>query len=152
MELTHHPKIVHWPKMHYVYIENIGPFQATTAKAWKKLHALVPGIEEHNKITGYMSLYKFKLEHIYRAGVRLAAEPKELPRGLDYERFSGGRYARFIHTGPYSELPEASGRVFEMISAKGIPQRNAFCIEYYLTDPKKTAEKDLVTEILIPVD
>src|ERR1017187_1536379 len=60
VQLTHEPKHVSWPKLHYVYIENIGPFQATAAKAWKRLHALVPEILEHNRITGYMSLYKFK--------------------------------------------------------------------------------------------
>ena len=150
MQLTHEPKPISWPKTHYVYIENIGPFQATAAKAWKRLHQLVPQILEHNRITGYMSLYKFKPEKIYRAGVVLATQPKQLPRGLEYVRFHGGKYSRFVLTGPYSDLPEASGRVFEMVSEKNLEMRNDFCIESYLNDPKTTPEKDLVTEILIP--
>jgi DNA gyrase inhibitor GyrI len=150
MQLTHEPKHVSWPKTHYVYIENIGPFQATAEKAWKKLRALVPGILAHNEITGYMSLYKFMPEKIYRAGVMLAAQPKELPKGLEYDRFNGGKYSRFVLTGPYAELPEATRLVFEMVSQKNIEMRNAFCIENYLNDPKTTAEKDLVTEILLP--
>src|ERR1700733_3308838 len=144
MNLTHHPKHISGPKTHYVYIENIDPFQATAAKAWEKLHKLVPKILEHNKITGYLSLYRCKPEMIYRAGVAIEAQPKDLPHGLQYERFSGGKYSRFVLTGPYSELPEASGRVFEMVSEKHIEMRNDFCIENYLNDPRTTAEKDLM--------
>src|SRR5471030_1581899 len=100
MQLTHEPKHVSWPKTHYIYIENKGPFQATAAKAWKKLRKLVPEILEHNEIKGFMSLYKFKPEKIYRAGVVVAAQPKQLPRGLAYVRFQGGKYSRFVLTGP----------------------------------------------------
>jgi hypothetical protein len=72
MNLTH--DVVTWPATHYVFIEKIGPFQGTAPQAWKDLHQLVPRISEHNKITGYMSLYKVGPK-VYRAGVSLAAGP-----------------------------------------------------------------------------
>jgi len=57
-----------------------------------------PRISEHNKITGYLSLYKVEPK-IYRAGVSLTAGPKHLPAGLEYTKFEGGKYSRFVLTG-----------------------------------------------------
>lgn len=149
MNLTQEPTIVNWPQTPYVFIEKIGPFQNTAPQAWQELNQLAPAISQHNKITGFLSLYKVGPK-IYRAGVSVAAEPKNLPPNLQYEKFKGGKYSRFVLTGPYSNLPEASGRVFEIVSEKKIQVRDGYCIEHYLNDPKTTPEEQLVTEILIP--
>jgi len=149
MNLTEEPEIVTWPETHYVFIEKIGLFQNTAPQAWQNLHQLVSGISEHNKITGYLSLYKVQPK-IYRAGVSLAAAPVKLPAGLDYAKFKGGKYSRFVLTGSYSNLPQASRRVFEIVAEKQIQLRDDFCIENYVTDPRTTPEEQLVTEILIP--
>jgi effector-binding domain-containing protein len=53
-------------------------------------------------------------------------------------------------TGPYSGLPEASGRVWAMVSEKKIELRDDYAIENYLNDPKTTPEEQLITEILVP--
>ena len=148
MKLTEEPQIVTWPETHYAFIEKIGPFQNTAPQAWQSLHALVPAISEHNKITGYLSLYKVGPK-IYRAGVSLAAEPKNLPVGVAYEKFKGGKYSKFILTGSFSQLPQASGRVFEIVSEKKIQVRDDYNIENYVNDPRTTPEEQLVTEILI---
>ena len=111
--------IVTWPETHYVFIEKIGSFQNTAGQAWQNLHQLVPGISEHNKITGFMSRYK-RGPKIYRAGVSLAGEPTNLPEDLKYEKIQGGKYCRFVLTGPYSNLREVPGRVFEIVSEKKI--------------------------------
>jgi DNA gyrase inhibitor GyrI len=149
MELTQIPEIVTWPETNYVFIEKIGPFQNTAGQAWQNLHQLVPEISEHNKVTGYMSLYKVGPK-IYRAGVSLAAGPKNLPENLKYEKLKGGKYSRFVLTGPYSDLPEACGRVFQIVSQTKIQLRDDYCIENYVSDPKTMPEQQLVTEILIP--
>jgi effector-binding domain-containing protein len=149
VKLSQEPEIVTWPETRYVFIEKIGPFQNTAPQAWQSLHQLVPKISEHNKISGYMSLYKVQPK-IYRAGVSLAAEPKNLPADVEYLKFKGGKYSRFVLTGPYSDLPEASGRVFEIVGKKNIRLRDDFCIENYVNDPRTTPEEQLITEILIP--
>jgi predicted transcriptional regulator YdeE len=104
LRLTEEPEVVNWPETHYVFIEKAGPFQNTAPQAWQQLHSLVPKLLEQNKITGYMSLYKVASQ-IYRAGLALAAAPGDLPEGLSYEKFPGGKYSRFVLTGPYSNLP-----------------------------------------------
>jgi DNA gyrase inhibitor GyrI len=149
MKLAQEPEIVIWPQTRYVFIEKVGPFQVTAPQAWQSLHQLVPRISEQNKISGYMSLYKVQPK-IYRAGVSLAAEPTKLPDGLEYLDFKGGKYSRFVLTGPYSDLPEASRGVFEIVGKKNIRLRDDYCIENYVNDPRTTPEEQLITEILIP--
>lgn len=149
MKLTPEPEIVNWPETHYVFVEKVGPFQDTAPKAWNEVHPLAAGISGYNKITGYMSLYKAEAK-IYRAGFALAAEPKNLPAALKYEKFKGGKYSRFTLTGSYVNLPQASGRVFEIVAEKKIQMRDDFCIENYANDPRTTPEDQLITQILIP--
>jgi effector-binding domain-containing protein len=149
MNLNESPEILFWPETHYVYIEQIGPFMTTAPQAWQTAHSLVPALSEHNKITGYMSLYKIAPE-IYRAGFALAEAPQKLPDGLTYQTFSGGRYTRFVLTGPYSDLPHANRRACEIVAEENIALRDDFNIENYVTDPRTTPEEQLVTEILFP--
>ena len=62
-----------------MFVEKIGPFQNTAGQAWQDLQQLVPAISEHNKITGFMSLYK--RDHRYIAQVFPWREnPKSCPR------------------------------------------------------------------------
>jgi effector-binding domain-containing protein len=149
LKLTQEPEIVNWPETHYVFVEKIGPFQETAPQTWNEVHPLIPAVSQHNQVTGYMSLYKVGPK-VYRAGVSVATEPKNLPANLRYEKFKGGKYSRFVLTGSYANLPEASGRVFEIVAEKKIQMRDDFCIENYLNDPRVTPEDQLSTQILVP--
>jgi len=150
LNLTTKPETVSWPETHYVYVEKVGPFQNNAPQAWEELQKIIPAICEHNQVTAYTSLYKVG-PMIYRAGVGLSSEPKNLPPGLQYTKFAGGRYARFTLTGPYSNLPEASGRVFDMVKDQKLPVRDDFNIENYVNDPRSTPASDLITQILVPI-
>jgi len=149
MNLTEEPTIVNWPETHYVFIEKTGPFPEIAPAAWGSAHATTAALLEHNQITGYMSLYRMD-PNIYRAGFALAAPPKNLPAELRYEKFPGGKYSRFVLTGPYSQLGPATGRVWQIVGEKKIPQRDDFAIENYVNDPRVTQASDLITEILVP--
>jgi TetR/AcrR family transcriptional repressor of nem operon len=150
MNLSTTSDTVAWPETHYVFLEKIGPFQPNAQQAWQELHQLLPAISEHNQITGYFSLYKVEPQ-IYRAGVSVAAKPAHLPAGVAYERLHGGTYARFTLSGSYSQLPEACGRVFRIVSENKLPLRDDYHIENYVNDPRTTPEDQLITEILVPV-
>lgn len=149
MNLTEEPEIVQWPEVHYVFVEKTGAFPEIAPEAWQTAHNLAPLLAETNRITGYMSLYKMS-PNVYRAGFMLAAEPAKVPAGLEYERFAGGKYSSFVLTGPYSNLPAATGRVFEIVSTKNMMLRSDFNIENYVNDPRTTPEDQLITEILVP--
>ena len=149
MNLNEHPESVTWPATHYAFVEKIGPFKDTAQQAWQEVRSFSREIATNNKITGAMSLYKMGPK-IYRAGYILAAPPVQLPEGLLYESFAGGKYIRFVLNGSYSNLPEASGRVWAIAAEMKIQLRDDYAIENYLNDPDSTPEDQLVTEILIP--
>ncbi|HWE84370.1 MAG TPA: GyrI-like domain-containing protein [Terracidiphilus sp.] len=150
MNLTQEPEYVYWPETYYVFVEKAGPFMQNAPAAWGEAHAQVSALLEHNRITGYMSLYKMATS-TYRAGFALEAPPSELPKGLTYEKFEGGRYVKFVLTGPYTQLGPATGRVMEMVKEQGIAVRDGWNIENYVNDPRVTPEAELISEILAPV-
>jgi effector-binding domain-containing protein len=149
MNLTEEPEVVTWPKTQYVFVEKTGAFPKIAPEAWQTVHSFSSLLKEHNHVTGHLSLYKMN-PNVYRAGFALAAKPVTLPSELQYEVFAGGTYSKFVLTGPYSELPQATRRVFEIVSKNDMMLRNDFCIENYVNDPGTTAEDKLITEILIP--
>ena len=151
MNLTSDPEAVHFPSTHYVFVEKTGPFQNTAPGAWQSAHTFVPELSKKNQITGYMSLYKTGPK-IYRAGFALAGPPVDLPAGLAYEEFDGGKYVKFILTGPYSDLPAASGAAWNTVAEKKLALSDDFAIESYLNDPRVTPEDQLITHIMIPVE
>jgi effector-binding domain-containing protein len=149
VNLTEIPEIVEWPRTHFVYVEKIGPFQTNAPEAWQSLHSSIFLIAEHNKIMGYLSLYKMG-PNLYRAGVALAGLPAQLPEGIAYMEFSGGKYSRFVLTGPYSNLGRATARVMELVTETKLPLRDDYFIENYVNDPRTTPEEQLISQILVP--
>lgn len=149
MSLTEIPEIVQWPETHYVFVERVGPFMQTAPEAWQTAHSFLPELSKQNRVSRFMSLYKTESQ-VYRAGFALVAPPVDLPEGLAYERFHGGKYSRFVLKGSYSQLAEASRRVWELIWQQSIALRDDFAIENYVNSPQTTREEDLMTEILIP--
>ena len=149
MPLNETPDTATWPETHYVFVEKIGPFLNTAPQAWQQLHQLTSAIAAQNTIEKYFSLYNME-KQIYRAGVSVASAPKDLPEGVRYEKSPGGKYTRFVLTGPFSQLPEASGRVFKIVAERKIPLRDGYNIENYVNDPRTTPEDQLVTEIMFP--
>ena len=149
MNLAEAPEAVNFPATHYVYVEKTGQFATTAPQAWKSARTFVPELSKKNQITGYMSAYKMGPQ-LYRTGFALANAPVDLPDGMAYEKLNGGKYRQFILTGPYTDLPAASGQAWNTVAQKNVPVRDDWAIENYLNDPRVTPEDQLTTHILIP--
>ena len=151
LSLTLEPNPVEFPATHYVFIERRGSIPQNAPQAWNELHAKLAAIAEHNTITAFLSLYRMD-EGIYRAGVGVAAPPQQLPAGLSYERFAGGRYRKFVLRGSYTQLGPATGQAMQTVQQQRMRLRDDFNIENYVNDPRNTPEDQLITEILFPVE
>jgi len=149
MNLNEHPELITRPEMHYVFVERVGSFMQNAGAAWQEAHKLAPALRENNQITGYMALYKMGPK-IYRAGFSTEAEPVRVPEGMKYEIVPAGKYLRFVLTGPYTDLPQASGKVWEIVGEKKLGVRDDFAIEYYVNDPSVTPADQLITHIMVP--
>jgi effector-binding domain-containing protein len=152
MSLTENPDIVTWPETHYVFVEKDGPFAETAPAAWHELVAQAPALEQQGKVTARFALYRMGPDRMtYRAGVAMRSRPDSVPPGTGYTLFKGGKYARFVLTGPYRELGPASARVWELVVEHRLKLRPDFAIEHYVNDPMKIPEDQLITEILVPI-
>ena len=151
MNLTETPEYINWPETHYVFVERVGPFMKNAPEAWGEAHARLSALMQSAQVVGYMSLYKPEAQ-VYRAGFAVGSAPGDVPDGMTYELFPGGRYARFVLTGPYGQLPEATGRVFENVAQQKIPIRDGFFVENYVNDPRVTPAEQLVTQIHVPTN
>ena len=64
----------------------------------------------------------------------------------------GGRYACYRHVGPHSEIAEAFQKLYrEWLPASGFQPDDRPALDICRSDPRVTPEKELVTDLLLPV-
>jgi predicted transcriptional regulator YdeE len=155
INLTTTPVEVQWADQHFLFVEKVGPFVETAPACWKELFiTYMPQLEaDENVITGSnFGMFKMDEEFVYRAGVSVSEQPVDVPEGLKYELIPGGKCLQYTLTGAYSSLYEARERVYEMTKALNPARRGLFFIQQYANSAYETAEDDLITHILVPVN
>lgn len=156
MNLTSNFETVTRPVTHYVFLEKRGPFAEVAPPLWNGLMPLLQRLDPH-QIREYLGLSGIDKSQpgedamIYQAGVACAEEPVKLPDALQHRAIESGKYARFLLTGPYSQIWMAFDRIFKILAEKTVELRPEFCIENYLNDPRFTSEDKLQTELLVPI-
>ncbi len=74
-------------------------------------------------------------------------------RELTERTIEGGRYAKIIHVGPYTELKAAYDWLYQTwLPASGKEPRDLPSIEEYLNDPRRIPAKDLETAVMLPLE
>jgi AraC family transcriptional regulator len=156
MNLTSNFETVTRPLTHYVFLEKRGPFAEVAPPLWNDLMPLLRHLDQQQirEYLGVSGIDKSKPGEdamIYQAGVACAKEPVKLSDGLQHRAIKPGKYARFLLTGPYSQIWMAFDRIFRTLAENKVALRPEFCIENYLNDPRFTPEDKLQTELLIPI-
>ncbi len=90
----------------------------------------------------------------YTAGLPIAADvaKSDLPKGLNPGKIAAGKALKVTHTGSYRHLGNAWSTI--MANQRHLKlkiQKNRPPFEVYVTDPTKTPESDLITEIYLPI-
>jgi effector-binding domain-containing protein len=87
----------------------------------------------------------------FQAGVPVAEEPKDPPRGdIAVGKSPAGRALQFIHHGSYDAMDTTYEAIANYLDEKKLEAKDLF-VEQYLTDPTTTAEDKLVIEVLVPI-
>lgn len=149
LNLTPEPVIVRWRETHYAYVERIGYIPDLAPEAHQSLHLYRQQVMEHNEIHGSMALYRAD-QGIYRAAFKLGGPPSHLPEGIAHGFLGDCKYWKFVLTGPYEQLPEATTQASAIAASKKLTFGAGFFIENYLTNPLMTPPEENVTEILFP--
>lgn len=149
MKLTEKPEVVNLPAQHFLFVEKIGPFQETARAAWEECHKVFVTMKDVSKV-GAMAMFKMKPEMIYRAGFVIDTKPALIPTGIQYIKFEGGAFSKFILTGSYENLGSAWGQTMQNIEKQKLALRDAFFLENYVNDPMTTPQDQLLTELMVP--
>ena len=73
--------------------------------------------------------------------------------GMTIVEIGGGKYAKYVHKGPYDQLKSAWRTVMDEIkNSKTYSNADKPSFEIYLNEPGKTKPEDLITEIYMPVE
>jgi len=79
-------------------------------------------------------------------------EGVKLPEGLDEHRLPAGRYACFLHVGPYEQLGDAWSRFMgQWLPHSGERMAEGTSFEIYLNTPAEVPQAELRTELYIPL-
>ena len=159
LNLTVSPEILHVPDTVFVYLEKRGPFAEKAPLAWHEFWTIAAtGGLDKNIMETMAGLSRIDASlcgddsFIYQAGILVKQKPDILPQGLSCRILPAGKYACFILTGSYSQFARAYPAAFERVAIAQLKLRSDFCIERYLNSPQDTAEENLKTEILLPIE
>jgi AraC family transcriptional regulator len=141
-----------------IFVQTIGDYNSIgTSKAWEKVCAFA----EKNKLFGWKTEF-IGISHDdpditeteklrYDACITITKDIK--PEGvIGVQQIEGGKYAVFLHKGPYEKLHETYDKIFaHWLPGSNFELRNTPCFEKYLNEPERTKPEKLKTEIYLPV-
>ncbi|HEY4058162.1 MAG TPA: GyrI-like domain-containing protein [Kofleriaceae bacterium] len=145
------------PRMRVAAVRHIGPYNQI-GEAYARLDRIavpaglfaIPGI----KIVG---LYYDSPEATPAAELRSDAglalpDGVAIPAGLDEVVIPAGRYAKSVHRGPYTGLPDAWSQLMGVwVPQQGHRLGGGVSFELYRNTPMDTKPEDLITEIYVPL-
>ena len=144
------------PRLRVAAIEQHGDYQLTS-RAFERLVSLAATTGLLSPATRTLGIFVDDPVSVPQAELRSAAcitvPPDWTPSGDLIERhIEGGRYARIVHTGPYTELRVAYDWLYQTwLPTSGEEPRDHPCVEEYLNDPRQVAAKDLQTAVMMPL-
>ena len=145
------------PAMRFATLPHSGPYQQI-GPVFRKLGEIAGPAGLFARTTGHMmGLYKddprtTPADELRSAAALPMSEGEVLPAGLVEERLDGGRFACFLHVGPYEGLPAAWAEAAETFQSSGHPRRSGPSLEIYLNDHTQVSPDALRTEIAIPME
>ena len=77
-------------------------------------------------------------------------EQGEQEQGFKSYKLRGGIFAKIIHKGKYQDCGSTYEKLFRWIAQTG-KKLTGFTREVYLNDPNEVPEKEILTEILAPI-
>lgn len=146
------------PEMKVASVHHVGPYMQI-GEAFARLHPLAEkaGL---TKLPGCMMVAIYHDDPEAKpaadlqadAGLVVPADAK-LPAGLAPVTIPAGTYAKAIHRGPYEKLGDA----WAQLMGQWVPQHGhrisdgGVSFEVYRNTPQDTDQKDLITEIYVPI-
>jgi AraC family transcriptional regulator len=144
------------PKIRVAAIEHRGGYQ-TTSRAFERLMAVAATTGLLRPDTRSFGVFYDDPSAVPEAELRAAAcitVPDHWASSgeITEAHIEGGRYARIVHTGSYTELKTAYDWLYQTwLTDSAEEPRDLPCIEEYLNNPRQVPAKDLETAVMMPL-
>jgi AraC family transcriptional regulator len=142
-----------------LFVRRTGNYGQAAEEAWKALmkHAFWRMLT--NRSVKFIGISrddpKLTEESKLRYDACMTVRESVKPKGeVGLQTLKGGKYAVFLHEGPYEKFNETYDLIFsEWLPRSGYKLRETPCYELYLNkNPKRTKPENLRTEIHIPIE
>lgn len=152
------PKIKALKSKKVIYVNSIGAYDGEgTEEAWESVCKFAEKQRLFGRDTEFIGI-SHDDPHItdatkLRYDACLAVSKDISPQGrIGVKTIEGGKYAMFLHKGPYSGFQELYDYIYGVwLPASNYELRNLPCFEKYLNSPDKTKPENLKTEVYIPI-
>lgn len=152
------PEIRRIAEKEVLFVRRSGPYADAAATAWSALMGFAYQTKSLTADTELIGISHDDPEITPESRVRYDAcvtfSGNLRPEGdVGTQTISGGRYAVFLHRGPYQEMVHTLRAIFAgWLPASGARLRDCPAFEVYLNrDPRRTKPENLCTEIWLPV-
>ncbi len=157
-EIMIEPKLVERNETRVLAVRRTGDYNQSAGDAWRAIGAFAgarglfhqPGIQCIG--VSYDDPDTVEAENL-RYDACITVSDNIQPEGeVKARTLAGGRYAMFLHEGPYENLVHTYRGIFgQWLPASGEELREEPCFEIYLNSPDQTPPQDLKTEIYVPI-
>lgn len=144
------------------YVRKIGPYQESGPQAYNELKKFImknklemSDVNPKVKLIGLSHDDPWVTEADKCRFDACITVTKDVPldKNVNIQNIKGGKYAVFLHKGPYNEV----GPVYQAICGEWLPNNNYKLrdlplLEVYLNNPDNTKPEDLLTEIYLPIE
>lgn len=142
-----------------IALHNVGPYEYL-ANGYGKLFSIAGIAENLEHLVGIYGVPYDDRRFDPSAECRFdccaaIGRPLEIPAGLRRLRLAGGPHLRIRHQGPYAGLETITDAAY--VTLMSSPNRRSWTFadksvfHHYINDPEGTAEKDLLTDVFIPL-
>ena len=151
------PKIKEIKSKKVIYARAIGAYSKSAQQAWD----VVCEFAKNKKLFGFKTEFlgishddpKVTDADKLRYDACIVISKEVAPEGeIGIVEITGGKYAVFLHKGPYEKLESSYDYIFgKWLPESGNELRNVRSFEKYLNSPDNTKSEKLKTEIFVPI-
>lgn len=153
------PEMREFSETRVLFVRRMGPYKEAAEAAWGTLCCFAYGRSLMTNDTLLIGIGhdspEITVEDKIRFDACVTCSAGVKPEGeVGVQTIKGGRYAVFLHKGPYEELSETYRNIFaDWLAASGFNLRDHPHFEVYLNrDPRRTKPENLRTEMWVPVE
>lgn len=169
-KLMQTPKIIEQETKYIVFAREIGEYEVSSKKAWmrlsKNLNHLIATVNEDDTIVldpNQADLIGIchddpttTAEQNIRYDAAIAWDKEKIDflqkHGQESKTIEGGKFAVVLHKGSHEKLIESWMALYAWCQEQGYVFRDAPPFEKYLNNIQEVDEKELLTEIYIPIE